>query len=252
MSSLKGKKVLVTGSSKRLGRAISLQLAASGCDVVIHYRESEAEASELKREVEKAGRQAWTVRHSLDGREDCEALVKKSLDTAGSLDFLVNNASVFPKGEITSTLQEDFDNAFLTNSLSPLWLSNAFADKTSTGAVVNMLDTRISGYDFSNFPYYLSKKMLESITENLALRYAPRIRFNGVAPGLILPPEGKGDDFMRRAAELVPMRTHGSALGVAEAVAFLLENDFITGQIIYVDGGQHLLHHTFGAGKQHP
>lgn len=247
MSSLKGKKVLVTGASRRLGRGITVRLAAAGCDTIIHYRSSEEDASSLKREVEQAGREAWTVQSALDRKEACEELVEKCFTIADGLDFVINNASIFPKGGVTSAHQDDFEKTLLTNSWSPLWLSNAFANRVSRGAVVNMLDARISGYDFSNFPYYLSKQLLESITENLALKYAPKVRFNGVAPGLILPPEGKGEDFIRRAAELVPMKTRGTVDGVAEAVAFLLESDFITGQVIFVDGGQHLLHHTFGA-----
>lgn len=247
MSPLKGKKVLVTGASRRLGRGISLHLAAAGCDVLVHYRNSEDEASTLKAEVEQLGRRAWIFRSTLDRREACDELVEKCLDTSGGLDYVVNNASVFPKSGIASTTEEELGKTLLTNSWAPLWLTNAFADRVSNGAVVNMLDNRISGYDFSNFAYYLSKKMLESITQNLALKYAPGIRVNGVAPGLILPPEGKGDDFMRRAAEIVPMKTHGGLADVAEAVAFLLGSDFITGQIVFVDGGQHLLHHAFGA-----
>lgn len=246
MSSLQGRTVLVTGAARRLGREIAIHLARLGCDVIVAYRSSKTEAESVSTEINSMGRRSWLLQSAFDREESCSGLVERAFSSAGKVDFLVNNASLFPKGAIESSGRKELEETMLVNSWSPLWLSNAFASRARKGAIVNMLDARITGYDFSNFPYYLSKKILLDITENLALRYAPSIRVNGVAPGLIIPPEGKDESYLERVSRVVPMRTHGSAGDIAEAVEFLLKSDFITGQTIFIDGGQHLLHHIFG------
>ncbi len=252
MPGLKGRKVLVTGAARRLGRGITGRLAKEGCDIVIHYGESAAEARQLAEEVQEAGVHSWLIQRKLESEDSCKSLISDAVDSAGGLDFLVNNASVFPPGDIRTATAEEFERALTVNSFAPLWLSNSFASNVSSGAIVNMLDARISGYDFSNFPYYVSKRVLYDMTGNLALRYSPRVRVNGVAPGLVLPPEGKDASYLERISRSIPLRKHGTAGDVAEAVLFLLKSDFVTGQTIFVDGGQHLLHHIFGKLKDDP
>lgn len=243
---LEGKKALVTGASRRIGRAVALHLAQEGCFVAIHYNRSAVDARKLLGEIEKAGGSGAILQSGLDNEASCREIVSRTVTDCGGLDFLVNNASVFPRGDILSSAKEDLEQAILVNAWAPLWLSNSFASRVTSGAIVNMLDTRISGYDFSNFPYYLSKRILSDITENLALRFAPSIRVNGVAPGLIIPPEGKDETYLKRIMPIVPLRTNGSVEDIASAVSFLLRSTFITGQTIFVDGGQHLTHHVFG------
>lgn len=246
MPPLKDKTVLVTGAARRVGRGIVLQLAQQGCHIVIHYKSSEREAVNLAEEVRSMGRRARVLPADLSSKAECEKLVSDASGKAGKLDFLVNSASVFPSGDILSADGNELDRTVVVNSWSPLWLSNAFYSAVEAGAIVNLLDTRVTGYDFSNFPYYISKRILSDITENLALRFAPKVRVNAVAPGLILPPEGKGASYLQRVSRIVPMKTNGTVSDVAEAVSFLLSSDFVTGQTIFVDGGQHLLHHIFG------
>ena len=171
-----GKKALVTGASRRIGRAVALQLAKEGCFVAIHYKRSAADAGKLLEEVERAGGSGAVLQSGLEDEASCSETVSRAVTVCGGLDFLVNNASVFPKGDIMTSAREELEHAILVNAWAPLWLSIAFASKVSSGGIVNMLDTRISGYDFSNFPYYLSKRALSDITENLALRFAPSIR----------------------------------------------------------------------------
>lgn len=244
MQDLSGKVALITGASRRLGRAISLRLAASGCSIVVHYRTSSADAVSLCEQIRSAGGKAEMVQGSLENYEDCRTLLEKSGSLFGSLHFLVNNASIYRQGGVDASMTEFMDMARV-NALIPLRLSREFAERADEGCIVNMLDARISGHDSTHLPYYLSKKLLSSITENLALIYAPRIRINAVAPGLILPPEGKGEDFLKRLSLSVPLQRHGYAEDVAEAVHFLISSDFVTGQTVYVDGGQHLLMHQF-------
>lgn len=250
MLDLRGRTALVTGASRRLGRAISLRLAGRGCNIVIQYRSSAAEAGKVAAEVEKAGAGAWSVRSTLGSREECEELIRSASELSGGVHFLINNASVFPAGDIATAGREDFEEPMLVNAFAPYWLTASFSSTDEAISVVNMLDTRVSGYDFSNFPYYASKRLLADITANQALRYAPSLRVNAVAPGLILAPEGKGGEYLKRVAKVVPMLRHGEAEDVAAAVEFLLSSDFITGQTIFVDGGQHLLPHIFGDNRE--
>lgn len=246
MADLQGRTALVTGASRRLGRGIALRLAGEGCSVAVHYRSSESDANQLADEIRGKGVNSWLIQSNLSSRSECERLMSSALRSAGKIDFLVNNASIFPLGDILNVKKEDAESTLLVNSWAPLWLSSAFASSSTGGAIVNMLDGRITGYDFSNFPYYMSKRMLADVTENLALRLAPGIRVNGVAPGLVLPPEGKDEGYLRKVSRIVPLKMHGSVSDVSDAVIFLLRSDFITGQTIFVDGGQHLLHHIFG------
>ncbi len=136
---------------------------------------------------------------------------------------------------------EDINIDNMVNTWAPFLLSREFAGRTNEGRIINILDTRITGYDFNHFAYYLSKKMLEILTESMALKLAPKITVNGIAPGLILPPEGKDYNYLEQKKTAVPLKKYGSVSDVVRTVLFLLESDFVTGQTIFVDGGVHLI-----------
>jgi NAD(P)-dependent dehydrogenase (short-subunit alcohol dehydrogenase family) len=120
-------------------------------------------------------------------------------------------------------------------------LSREFARLAGRGKIVNLLDTKIIGYDRAHVAYILSKHMLSVLTRMCALEFAPGITVNGVAPGLILPPLGKDENYLEQLARSVPLKRHGGPEDVAKAVVYLLTSDFVTGQVIFVDGGRHLL-----------
>ncbi|MFQ6099414.1 MAG: SDR family oxidoreductase, partial [Armatimonadota bacterium] len=126
------------------------------------------------------------------------------------------------------------------NAYAPLALSRAFASQRVTGRIVNVLDARIRTYDWSHVAYILSKHMLAVLTRMTALDFAPDVTVNAVAPGLILPPPGEDEGYLKRCAESLPLKRHGDTEDVADAVVFLARSNFITGQVIYVDGGHHL------------
>jgi hypothetical protein len=125
-------------------------------------------------------------------------------------------------------------------------LCRGFAAQKRTGLIVNMLDTRILNHDEEHAAYHISKRMLFTITRMLALELAPQIRVNAVAPGLVVPPEGKDEYYLAKLAYTNPLHTYGSAEDVARAVMFLVHSDFVTGQVMYVDGGHHMLGRTYG------
>jgi NAD(P)-dependent dehydrogenase (short-subunit alcohol dehydrogenase family) len=239
--SLAGTTALVTGAARRLGRATARALAAQGANVVVHYGRSEAEAEALAAELRGGGREAWTLRADFDAPGEIESLIPRALEQAGGLQVLVNNASIFPPGSLAEANLESLTRNIQVNAWAPFELSRSFAEHAKRGAIVNFLDTRVAGYDWKHVEYILSKKMLAALTEMTAVQFAPEITVNAVAPGLILPPPGKDESYLEALADTVPLKRHGEAEDIAEAVLFLVRSDYVTGQVIYVDGGRHLL-----------
>lgn len=234
---LAGSRVLVTGGAVRIGREICRTLAARGAELVIHYHRSAAEALELQGELEGGGGRARTLCADLSAPEAAVELMA----AAGPLDVLVNNASVFHKDALPEITHDALLNEFAPNLFAPILLTREFARRSNRGVVINLLDQRIAGLDASAIPYVLSKKALAEFTRLAALALAPAVRVNGVAPGAILPPPGKGDEYLADQAGPVPLERQCTAAEVAQAVLGLIENDAVTGQVVFVDGGQHLL-----------
>lgn len=241
MFDLAGKSALVTGSAKRIGNAIAIGLAKQGANIALHYDKSENEAKKLHDEIIKMGLKSWLVRANLTDTDRCNEVIENSFRMAGNLDILVNNASVFSVNDAGKVGIEDIETEMMTNAWAPFLLTRHFAEKTSVGKIINILDTRIAGYDLSHFAYYLSKRMLEILTKSMALKLAPGITVNGIAPGLILPPAGKDYTYLEQKKDTVPLKKYGSPSDVLETVLFLLRSDYVTGQVIYVDGGKHLI-----------
>ncbi|MBI5242019.1 MAG: SDR family oxidoreductase [Elusimicrobia bacterium] len=244
---LVGQAALVTGGARRLGRAISLALARAGADVVVHCHRSVAEAGALVRELRGLGRGAWVERAALDDAAQAEELFAAASRSAGGrLDILVNNASIFPKGRLGELDPADLDRNIRVNAFVPFVLGRALARERRGGCVVNMLDSRIMDYDAEHAAYHISKRVLATMTRMMALEFAPRVRVNAVAPGLVLPPPGEDDAYLKRFKRTNPLERHGSAEEVAEAVLFLARSGFITGQTVFVDGGRHMKGAVYG------
>ncbi|HOW98368.1 MAG TPA: SDR family oxidoreductase [Kiritimatiellia bacterium] len=238
---LNGKTALVTGGAVRIGAAIVRALARAGADVVIHGHRSVEPARALRREVEALGRRAFCVRGDLRREAEVRRVVRESREKGGRLDILVNNAAVFHKDTLRSLTARKLREEFDVNLFAPLLLMRAFAEESGRGSIVNLLDRRITSLDRECLPYVLAKKALAEATRIAALDLAPKIRVNAVAPGAILPPPGEGMAYLKDKAGPIPLRRRCAPEDVAEAVLLLLKNDSLTGQIIFVDGGQHLL-----------
>lgn len=225
---LHGKRALVTGGAVRIGASITKTLQAEGVEVVVHYRNSKSEAEALS---------PFTVQSDLSSPDDYSRL----LEQAGKVDILINNASIFTKDSLESSTPERVQREFQVNLFAPLELCRTFAERAEDGALVNLLDRRIRCNDTTCVPYSLSKKSLEELTKLAALAYAPRIRVNAVAPGPVLPPPGSSAASARELAGNIPLDALPGPDEIAEAVVYLLKADSVTGQVIFVDGGQHLL-----------
>jgi len=239
--SLRGSTALVTGAGKRLGRAVALALADEGVNIVIHYRSSEDGAKGLGEELEKKGVRHWSIKADFEKKEEYESLVARAVKESGNLNILINSASIFFKNTLKDV---DFDSVtrhMQVNAWVPFVLSREFSKHVTRGKIVNILDARLIGYDWAHVAYILSKHALSVLTRMTALEFAPAITVNGVSPGLILPPPGEGESYLDRLAENLPLKRHGGPEDIAAAVVYLLKNDFLTGTVINVDGGRHLI-----------
>jgi len=230
----------VTGAARRIGRAVSLALAASGSNVVVHYSRSAPDAEALVAELSRLGVRASAVPADLGEPDEAEALIARAEERAGRLDVLVNNASVFAPETLDQAALDHLERSVKVNAWAPFVLTRAFARRFGQGRVVNLLDTRVAGLDLAHVGYILGKQLLAVLTRMTAVAYAPGLTVNAVAPGLILPPPGQDEAYLARLARDLPLKRHGSAEDVARAVLFLLESDFVTGQVVFVDGGRHL------------
>jgi pteridine reductase len=235
------KTALVTGGAVRIGRAICEKLAAQGCNVVVHCRNARPAARDLLRTLQRSGVNAWMVTGDLSSEQGCRSVVAKGWAAAGALDILVNNAAVFHKNPLVGVNAKNLQAEMAINLFAPLFLTREFAARTKQGKVVNLLDRRITANETGCLPYLLSKKALAEMTRITALELAPGITVNAVAPGAVLPPPGKGKAYLRDMAGPVPLQRAIDPADVAQAVVFLLASDAVTGQVLFVDGGQHLL-----------
>jgi NAD(P)-dependent dehydrogenase (short-subunit alcohol dehydrogenase family) len=246
---LRGKRALVTGGAVRIGRVICEALAARGCSVVVHCRQSVAEGEALAARLSDAGAPSFCVQGSLGSETEAEQVVAAAVTTAGGLDILVNNASTFNKDVFMAADAARIEAEIGINAFAPMYLARAFARHILTrpasvdalGKIVNLLDRRVAGLEKGMLPYLLSKKLLAEYTRLAALELGPRITVNAVAPGPVLPPPGRGEDYLHDHAGPMVLGRRPSPADVATAVLYLLAADTVTGQILYVDSGQHLL-----------
>jgi len=241
-----GKTALITGAAKRLGRAVALSLGRAGVNVVLHYHTSAEEVVATAGEISDLGAQVWMLNADLSNPEEAAYLFEHAVELVGPIDFLVNNASVFPSRNLSDFSRSELLQCIDINALSPFVLAKGLAGQGREGAIVNFLDTMIADYDRAHIPYHLSKHMLFQFTRMMAVEFAPRVRVNAVAPGLVLPPEGEDIGYLDRLKHTNPLQRYGSEYGVCEALLFLLRSGFVTGQVIFVDGGRHLRGKMYG------
>jgi pteridine reductase len=243
--SLDGRTALVTGGARRVGAAIARRLHAAGASVVVHYRDSEADAARLVEELNgMRPKSAARVKAELLAPVAPRALLSAALDSFGRLDVLVNNASSFFPVEVGAMEASHWEELIGSNLRSPLFISQQAAPELSKneGAIVNIVDIHaerpLKGYAL----YSIAKAGLAAMTRSLALELAPRVRVNGVAPGAIAWPEdGQFSDAERsRILASTPLGRLGSMDDIARAVHFLAAAPYVTGQVLAVDGGRSL------------
>lgn len=236
-----GKAALITGGGKRLGKAISLFLAESGYDIAIHYNHSDKEAKETADLIRGHGRQAEIFQSNLSEMKEVRSLIPKVLEVFPECSILVNSASIFENVGFSEVTEEVFDRDFNTNFKAPFFLSQDFSRGNNSELIINMLDMRIDKIETQHFSYNLTKKALRDFTLMAAKELGPKIRVNGICPGPILPPPDKDIQYLKKIAENTPLKKPGNPDYIISAVEYILDNTFVTGQCLFVDGGQHLV-----------
>ncbi len=241
-----GRTALITGGGRRLGRAMALELSSHGCAVVVQYHQSREEAERVAADIRTRGGKAWAMQADLNQPDQGEGLLLRAVAAAGPLDFLINNASSYERSNIDDFTMKSFSDTLQLNTYAPVQLCRAFAGQGRKGAIINMLDTLIHSYDREHVAYHLSKRLLFSFTKILAWEYAPHIRVNGIAPGIILPPKGEGREWLEKLRHTNPLDAYGTVEDITDAALFLFASEFITGEVIHIDGGRHLKNNFYG------
>jgi NAD(P)-dependent dehydrogenase (short-subunit alcohol dehydrogenase family) len=231
---------LVTGGAVRLGKAIALDLAQSGYDIALHYNSSIKPAEKTAEAIERTGVACVAFRHDLQDASGLEELVRGVHREFPRLSVLINSASSYDSGKIQETTPATFDTQLAVNLRAPFFLMQAFAATVQRGNVVNIIDNKIGFNQYQYAAYLLSKKALVELTRMAALEYAPQVRVNGVAPGVVLPADSRSADYVAWRVQGIPVKQQGSPEHITQTIRFLLENNFMTGQIIVVDGGENI------------
>ncbi len=241
--SLPASVALITGAGERIGAAIALALAGAGHAVIVHYRSNAAGARRVASDIEAIGGRAAIVQADLADRSQRARLMADATQPFGPLGILVNNASLYERDSARDLDEKLWDAHFAIHAEAPAFLSRDFAAQLPQGAkgnIINIIDERVLDLSPAYFSYTLSKSVLWTMTRTLAQSLAPAIRVNAVAPGpAVAPPHIPQDKFDQRRAEL-PLQTAADAEGIAQGVIAILNLPSMTGQMIALDGGEHL------------
>lgn len=237
---------LITGAAKRIGKALSLHLAAHGWDIAIHYNSSRQEALTLQKELKSlyANQQFEIFKADLSLAGEVEKLIPKVLESMHSIDLLINNASVFDKCTLADTDTELFNRNMNINFRAPFILTREFIRNVGKGMIINFVDTKITNNKSNYAAYTLSKKALWEMTKMSALEVGPHIRVNAIAPGLTLAPQEKPEEYLWKMAENIALKRPGGVQPVLKSLDYILANDYLTGQLLFCDGGENLVSTT--------
>lgn len=237
---LRGRVALVTGAGRRVGRAVALALGGAGATVAVHYNTSRSGADDTARKIEAGGGRAGLFQADLADDRQLSELVPAIVRELGHLDILVNSASIFRDVRLMDTTDSEWDENFRINVRAPFILSREMARSLGgkPGKIVNLNDWKTARP--KRFAYGVSKSALSGLTRSLALALAPAVQVNEVALGAILLPPGAEAGYEEVLARRAPAKRMGTPDEVADAVLWLIGNDYVTGETVRVDGGQHL------------
>ena len=236
------KAALVTGGAVRVGLHFAETLAALGYDVAIHYNSSVQNAEAAVKKVEAHGVRGRAFQFDFLAESDPGRLIDQVVEVFPELSVLVNCASIYNAAPIAETDMEMLQQEFKVNFFAPYILSGAFARRVESGNIINILDNKIAFQQYQYGAYLSSKKALAELTRMAAMELAPRIRVNGIAPGVIMPGVTRTDDYIAWRVQGIPLRRQGAVEELGKALRYILDNEYITGQHLYVDGGESLFH----------
>ena len=242
MVNLKGKKVIITGSARRIGRELALASAKAGASVIIHHNQSQKKAEQTANDISKLGGKAEIIRADFSEPQKAREIFNKVFRKNKNIFALINNAAIFKPIKFANTSLDDWRIHLDINLTMPFLLSQLFASSLGElkGRIINILDWRALRPGYDHFPYTISKSALAALTQTLALSLAPNIQVNGIALGAILPPVDRPEE--NEIISKVPAGRWANISELSDAYLFLLQGpEYITGEIIHLDGGRHLV-----------
>ena len=231
-----------------MGKAIALALGGAGYDIALHYNSSVKAASATAKKIRALGVACEIFQTNLAQMQEFDSFFEDVLGTFPNLSVLINSASGYVQAGISDTQQADFDFQFALNLRAPYFLSQSFAKLVGAGNIINILDNKINFNQPKYAAYLLTKKALAEFTQLAALEFAPDIRVNGVAPGVVMPAETRTPEYIDWRVQAIPLKKQGTTSNITDAILHLLENDFISGQILVIDGGETLGNEGLNAG----
>ncbi|MGP9766231.1 SDR family NAD(P)-dependent oxidoreductase [Halomonas sp. AOP13-D3-9] len=228
---------LITGGATRLGRYFCEALADAGYDIALHVNRSRKEAEEVANGIRAKGRECEIF--SCDFlNDDLNQLLQSAKQRFPGLNLLLNSASAYEPAPIATTELAMLETQFRVNMFTPLLLTRHFAEAVQEGQVINIIDNKVAYHQYPYAAYLLSKNSLAEMTRMAALEFAPRIRINGIAPGVVLPASQRTSDYIEWRVEGIPLKRQGDPKHLVQALHYLLDNPFVAGQILFVDGGE--------------
>jgi len=239
-----GRNALITGSAIRLGRAVALALAEAGMNVAVHYGHSQAKAEQTRDQLEQFAVKNVIIQADFTNPvEAARKLFAEANDQLGAINVLINSAAIFEAGTLHDVDESHWDRHHDINLKAPFFLAQAFVKQLPAeqrGHIINIADRRATRPVTGHIAYTITKAGLVIMTKILALELAPQIQVNAIAPGAILPPPGEPDSYLERIARQIPLKRTGNPTEITNAIRFLLNAEFITGEVLHVDGGEHL------------
>lgn len=242
---------LITGSAIRLGRVIAIGLAEKGYQIAVHYNRSQQEALKTRDRIKEIGVDVDIFPFAFEKTDQFEALICQVKNRFSNLSLLVNNASAYIQSPILSTDYHTFDSQFSANLRAPFFLSKYFAIHCQEGNIINIIDNKVSFNQNEYAAYLLTKKSLVDFTKMAALELAPNIRVNGISPGVTMPGVSRSSEYIQWRQQSIPLNQTGKPSNIIKAIDCILDNDFMTGEIITIDGGEGLTNTGKHAGNYH-
>ncbi|MEN0003216.1 MAG: SDR family oxidoreductase [Bacteroidota bacterium] len=231
---------IITGSAIRLGKAIAVALAKAGYDIALHYNSSAGPAEETAAQIRELGVACKAFQLDLKNAEAFADFMTRVKAHFPRLSVLVNSASAYTQATIKDTTPAVFDAQFSVNIKAPFFMTQAFANVCEKGSVINIIDNKIGFNQFKYAAYLLAKKTLVEFTKMAAVELAPAIRVNAVAPGVVLPASSRSQEYIDWRIQGIPLRMQGETKHITDGILSLLQNEFIAGQVLVVDGGEAL------------
>ena len=240
MSSRKTKNVLITGAARRIGREIAIALAKDGWNVALHHNSTPA--TSVMKELKKFRIKSVAIKANLQDAASAKKLMQAACKELGQISLLINNASIFEKVSFAKTSEDIFDRHMNIHLKAPVFLSQEFAKQTKNGQIINILDSNINANKNMHFIYQISKKSLAELTKHLAIELGPDIRVNAVCPSSVAGYTDNIDqDLLKKRLQKAPLKKFSGAEAICNAILYLDNADYSTGQFIFSDGGEHLL-----------